>query len=148
MKRRMKRVILLFLVALLLSSCSTADQTVAASQPAAINPAPTGPAVEHAAVFEVTAWVDDPDPPAGTRVILHGSLLKDGVHLGGMAMQATWPDEAQERGVPNCRVQVIYGAGVCIVDGVGFQPGVYVPITVTFEYQGRLYSGRTGFTPR
>jgi hypothetical protein len=98
--------------------------------------------------FEVDAWVSDPNPPLGSRIMLYGSLIKDGVHLGGMAMRATWPDENQERGVPNCTVQVIYGSGVCIVESEGFQPEVYVPITITFEYQGKMYSGQTGFTPR
>jgi hypothetical protein len=98
--------------------------------------------------FEVDAWVSDPNPQLGSRIMLYGSLIKDSVYLGGMAMRATWPDENQERGIPNCTVQVIYGSGVCIVESEGFQPDVYVPITVTFEYQGKIYSGQTGFTPR
>jgi len=98
--------------------------------------------------FEVVAWVDDPNPKLGSRVMLYGSLIKDGVYLGGMAMRATWPDENQERGVPNCSVQVIYGSGVCIVETEGFQPDVFVPIKVAFEYQGKIYRGQTGITPR
>ncbi len=144
----MKCAILLFLLVMVTLSCSANGKTVADPQPSSASATPVGPASEHTAVFEIDAWVDDPDPPVGARVILHGSLLKDGVHLGGMAMRATWPDEGQERGVPNCSVQVIYGAGVCIVETEGFQPGVYVPLTVTFEYQGRTYRGGTGFTPR
>ena len=99
-------------------------------------------------IFEVVAWVDDPNPQVGSRVMLYGSLIKDGVYLGGMVMRATWPDEDQERGVPNCSVQVIYGSGVCIVETEGFRPNAYVPITVAFEYDGQTYSGKIGFTPR
>ena len=80
--------------------------------------------------------------------MLYGSLIKDGVYLGGMTMRAIWPDEDQERGVPNCSVQVIYGSGVCIVETEDFQPDVFVPITVAFDYHGQTYRGQTGFTPR
>ena len=118
--------------------------TASIHSPKIYTPSPT----PYVHTFEVVAWLDDPTPELGSRVILHGSLLKDGVHLGGMAMRATWPDEKQERGVPNCSVQVIYGAGVCIVETEGFSPNVYVPITLSFEYQGVTYRGQTGITPR
>jgi hypothetical protein len=98
--------------------------------------------------FEVVAWVNNPEPPQGSRIMLYGSLIKDGVFLGGMAMVAEWPDASQERGVPNCSVQVIYQAGVCIIETKDLPAGVYVPITISFEYQGQTYSGGTGFTPR
>jgi hypothetical protein len=98
-------------------------------------------------MFEVIAWISDTNPQPGERVILYGHLLKEGVYLGGMAMHAIWPDEDHERGVPNCSVLVTYGRGVCIVETEGFPSGVYVPITVSFEYLGNIYSGQTGFTP-
>ena len=98
--------------------------------------------------FEVDAWVDNPTPSQDSRVTIYGSLIKNGVHLGGMAMQATWPDETQERGVPNCSVQVIYGSGVCTADAGDYAPGVFVPITVKFEYGGLTHIGHTGFTPQ
>lgn len=131
---------LLFLVVIVLASCSQQGATTSKTSTTLYQ---TG---ENR--FEVVAWVSDPSPTQGARVMLYGSLIKNGVHLGGMAMVATWPDESQERGVPNCRVQVIYQAGVCIVETEGFTPGEYVPITVAFEYQGRTYTGGTGFTPR
>jgi hypothetical protein len=122
---------------------TTADGHGSAATPHRLDAAPP-----PTATFDVVAWVDDPNPTVGSRVILHGSLLKDGVHLGGMAMRAIWPEEGHERGVPNCSVQVIYGAGVCSIESEGLQTGVYVPITVTFEYQGQTFRGGTGFTPR
>lgn len=82
-----------------------------------------------------------------SRVIVWGSLIKNGVHLGGMMMQATWPDETQEVGIPNCRVLVIYGSGVCVIDDIDYPPGEFVPITVSFEYGGKEFVGQTGFTP-
>ena len=97
--------------------------------------------------IKVVAWLDNPNPKVNERVMLYGSLLKHGVHLGGMAMRAVWPDENQERGMPNCSVQVIYGSGVCIVETTGFPANVYVPITISFEYQGKIYRGHIGFTP-
>jgi hypothetical protein len=97
--------------------------------------------------FEVEAWVDNPAPAHGTRVILVGSLIKNSVYLSGIMMQATWPDKTQERGVPNCYVLVTYGRGVCTIDASSLPPGVFVPITITFEYDGVTYVGQTGFTP-
>lgn len=144
----MKGAIVLFLVCVMQVSCSvygTPTAETAGSIPTKTEPAPL-PTPVH--TFVVDPWVNDPNPQVGSRVMLYGSLIKDGVYLGGMAMRATWPDEKQERGVPNCSVQVIYGSGVCIVETEGFQPGVYVPITVSFEYQGKIYRGQTGFTPR
>ena len=98
--------------------------------------------------FEVVAWVDDPYPMQGERVMLYGSLIKSGVHLGGMAMLATWPDQDQEPGMPNCNVQVIYGSGVCIIETDGYPVGVFVPVSIWFEYEGKIYKGQTGFTPQ
>ncbi len=129
----------LILVFAILLSCSPA-----ASPPATPSPAPPTPAD----IFEVEAWVDDASPPHDARVTVYGSLIKNGVRLGGMTMQATWPDETQERGVPNCKVQVIYGSGVCTLDAGNYPPGEFVPITVTFRYGGGTHVGHTGFTPQ
>jgi hypothetical protein len=144
----MKRALLLVLICMLQISCSSNVTSV---------PAPTAPVVTqnistsipvHPDTFEVVAWVNDPDPQTGTRVILRGSLLKDGVHLGGISMQAFWPDDNHAPGIPDCTALVTYGTGVCIINSTGYQPGDYVPITVSFEYQGKIYKGQTGFTPR
>ena len=123
----MKRTLILILVFMLQISCSsnaTQSPKLVATIATQIVPTPTP---IHTAIFEVVTWFDNPDPILGSRVIFYGSLLNDGVHLGGMAMRATWPDENQERGVPNCSVQVIYGSGVCIIETEGFQAGGFVP---------------------
>ncbi|MHB0988165.1 MAG: hypothetical protein ACYC3P_05805 [Bellilinea sp.] len=98
--------------------------------------------------FEVEAWVDNPAPAHDARVILVGSLIKNGAYLSGIMMQATWPDKTQERGVPNCYVLVTYGRGVCVINTSSLPPGVFVPITITFEYGGGTYIGQTGFAPQ
>ena len=50
--------------------------------------------------------------------------------------------------MPNCNVQVIYGSGVCSIPAEGFPSGEFVPVTVQFTYEGKIYRGQTGFTPR
>ena len=144
----MKIGIIHFFILVLLVGCSpqgTQTPRLPANSVPQITPTPF-PISENE--YEVVAWVDNPSPPRDSRIIVWGSLIKHGVHLGGMMMRATWPDVNQERGVPNCRVQVIYGSGVCIVETEGFQLGVFVPITVAFDYDGRTFIGQTGFTPQ
>jgi hypothetical protein len=79
--------------------------------------------------------------------MLYGSLIKHGVHLGGMMMNAFWPVDGQHPGIPNCKVQVIYGSGVCIVETNEFASGVPVLLRVEFVYEGRTFSGSTQITP-
>lgn len=143
----MKRTLILLLVVMLQLSCSPNDKQGLMPVATITTQGIPTPTPFHIHIFEVVTWFDNPEPKLGSRVILYGSLIKDGVHLGGMAMRVAWPDKNQERGVPNCSVQVIYGSGVCIIETAGFQPDEYIPVTVTFEYQGRVYSGQTGFTP-
>ena len=139
----MKRAPLLILFCLLLSSCTTSSLSKSGSLTTPVmTPSPTSEDI-----FQVYAWVDNPDPARDDRVILSGSLIKNGVYLGGMVMQATWPDEAQERGVPKCLSQVIYQRGQCIIDVSRYHPNVYVPITVIFNYRDQIFFAHTGFTP-
>jgi hypothetical protein len=126
----------------MLVSCSASATPEPAPQPL-----PT-PSATPEDIFQVVAWMDNPEPEHNERVILSGSLIKNGVYLGGMAMHAMWPDGTQERGVPNCSVQVIYQRGVCTIDASKYPVDVYVPITITFEYRDQIYIGHTGFTPR
>jgi hypothetical protein len=145
----MKLATILLLVCALQISCSSNVMSSSEPTTAPVTPQTTPVQIPmRTPTFEVIAWVDDPNPKLGSRVMLYGSLIKDGVYLGGMVMRATWLDENQERGVPNCSVQVIYGSGVCIVETEGFQPDVFVPITITFDYHGQTYRGQIGFTPR
>lgn len=132
---------------LVLGGCS--QQTVAPSTPEAFPSSQPGPlaAAAQEDQFEVIAWVDNETPAQGERVNLSGSLLKNGVFLGGMMMQAYWPDENLDEGMPNCNVLVIYQRGVCIIETGDFPVGDFVSITVEFEYNGKTHTGQTGFTP-
>ncbi len=98
--------------------------------------------------FKVKAWVDGRTPAQNSQVIVFGSLIKNGVHLGGIMMHATWPDVSGKSGTSSCDVLVIYGKGVCSLRVRDYVPGVFVPITVTFDYRGARYTGHTGFTPQ
>jgi len=106
------------------------------------------PEAEPEDKFEVHAWVDKPIPVQGEQITLFGNLRKNGVILGGMMMEANWPDENQERGRPNCYVLVIYQGGVCVIDTKGYPIGEYVPLVVKFVYDGQTFTGETGFTPK
>ena len=77
--------------------------------------------------------------------IVRGSLIKNGVFLGGMVMRATWQDNSGPR---QCDVLVIYQMGICYIDVKSFRPGQYVPINIEFTYLDQEFRGQTGFTPR
>jgi hypothetical protein len=98
--------------------------------------------------YEVEAWVSDPTPNQDEQVFVYGSLIRNGVRVGGMMMRAYWPDEKQAPGIPGCNVLVIYGSGGCILEASKFPAGEFVPVRVQFEYYGETYSGETGFTPQ
>ncbi len=145
--QKSKRLIAYLVVVLsILSGCSSKPGDTPTPQAA---PSPTSDqafAEQQEDTFEVVAWVDNPTPAKGEIVNLSGSLIKNGVYLGGMMMYATWPDKDQERGVPNCKVLVIYQRGVCMIKTDDFTSGEYVPVKVKFIYNDRSYSGETGFT--
>jgi hypothetical protein len=159
----MKPVAFLLVLCLLLTSC--ARGTVPAMPTTTITPNPqptTAPSLTptnqslplpqpnvtlhpDGARIELDLWVDDPTPPLNSFVTVRGSIIRNGVRLGGLVMRATYPTK---EGLSSCDVLVIYGAGVCTLPVKDYTPGVFVPITVTFDYDGIRYTGQTGFTPR
>jgi len=130
-----------------LVSCAPCQD--ASSQPLASQGQPTGaefsPTSED--IYEVEAWVNKPAPRPDEQVTIYGSLLKNGVRLGGIMMHARWSERALNTGIPDCFVLVIYGSGVCTVAARDFPTGQFVPITILFEYEERVFTGKTGFTP-
>jgi len=99
-------------------------------------------------LFQVKVWINDPTPSLNSLVIVRGSLIKYGrYYVGGIMMSAFWPDNTHERGVPNCFTSVNYGDGKCVIDVSHFSPGKFVPVTVSFNYEGKIYTAQTGFTP-
>ena len=144
----MRRTLYTIALILILAGCSSkaTSATIDPTPTREVEVVPTAGTFED--VFEVKAWVDNPNPERDDQILLSGSLIKNGTYLGGMMMTASWPDEGQERGVPNCKVLVIYARGVCAIDVSNFPSGVTVPITVSFPYAGHFYLGTTSFTPR
>ncbi len=140
---------LLLLLPFLLAACS--QPTPAPTAPAAATPVPAAagsPSATPEDVYEVDVWVDNPTPARDKRVLVSGSLIKNGVHLNG-PMMATWATKsAYERGVPDCLVSLNYQRSVCALQPEDFPSGVYVPVKVVIEYQGKYYTGETGFTPQ
>lgn len=131
-----------------LASCApgrgTRDQPlVRTEQPPMIETSP-----KSGDIFEVEAWVNKPSPRPDEQVTIYGSLLKNGVRLGGIMMQARWSERALATGLPDCFVLVIYGSGVCVAAAKDFPPGKFVPVTILFEYEDHVFTGKTGFTPR
>jgi hypothetical protein len=124
------------------------------------SPSPTAPvqasAVRASPVYTVTEaagyvdtylvdpGLDDPTPPLGGRVNVRAKLIKNGLRLWFAPTQVTW----MQGGEPQlCEFLPLYLAG-CIIEVRAFVPGVYVPVTVTMRYQGMVFTGYAGFTPR
>ena len=129
-------------------SCSDRPADTADLPVLTAGPDSTGTAVFDREDFRVEVWVNQPRPERGEQVVLHGSLIKHGVRLGAMTMEGYWPDPEQVPGVPNCRVQVIYGSGVCRVDTSSFKSGQPVNLWVEFFYEGKIFRGSTQVIPQ
>jgi hypothetical protein len=145
---RAQRGVLLLLVCAILAACANTGQPgTPTAAPLVGEPSAVG-LPTPANTFDVDVWVDNATPSREQRVTVSGSLIKNGVRLGGLMMRANWPDPTRERGTATCYVQVIYGAGVCAIEAHTHPPGIFVPVTITFDYRGGTYIGHTGFTPQ
>lgn len=143
-----KKLFLAMLLSLSLFSCQdvktlSRESPVAAGTEAIFQPTPT-----PQGVIEVKVWVDNPHPKRGETVMLYGSLIKHGVNLGAITMNAYWPDKEQPDQLPDCKVQVIYYGGVCKVNTESFPTGVPTTLRVEFPYQGEVYTGSIDITVR
>jgi len=128
------------------------------STPAAVRtlyPAPTIPIVATLVATEVSplgyvheyyvdAWWDNPNPPMGSNTTLSASLLHNGLWSGGW-ITFYWVQDGE---LQSFREIVIYQRGILTIPVTGFTPGVYVPVTYTFDLDDRYYTGYTGFTPQ
>jgi len=61
-------------------------------------------------------------------------------------MSAFWPDETNERGVPNWLHIGHLRTGKCVID-VSRSRGKFVPVDVSFNSWGKILTAQTGFTP-
>nr|MBC7243889.1 hypothetical protein [Chloroflexota bacterium] len=123
----------------------TAMSSIAPTVQLSPSPQPNFMVHPDGARIELDLWVDDPTPTLGSYVTVRGSIIRNGVRLGGLMMRAEYP---VKDGTKQCDVLIIYGAGVCTLPVRDYVPGVFLPITVTFDYDGVRYTGQTGFTPR
>jgi hypothetical protein len=136
------------LILLLASACS------GVVLPAAVEPTPSGEQPEAATtptsddIYEIRAWVSNPNPERDELVTIYGNLAKHGVILGGIQMMATWGGYEKAPTIPDCVVTIIYQRGVCTVSASDFPSGEYVPITILINYDGQKFITQTGFTPK
>ncbi len=118
-------------------------------------PAPTIPIVATLVATEVSplgyvheyyvdAWWENPNPPMGSNATLSASLLHNGLWSGGW-VTFYWVQNGE---LNSLREIVIYQRGILTIPVTGFEPGVYVPVTYTFDLSDRFYTGYTGFTPQ
>jgi hypothetical protein len=94
--------------------------------------------------YYVDAWWEDPNPPMGSNATLSASLLHNGLWSGGW-VTFHWVQNGE---LQSFREIVIYQRGILTIPVTGFEPGVYVPVTYTFELDGKFYTGYAGFTPK
>ena len=136
----------------LLVACSVLPTTYApqasqqVKQAAASSQSGLASAGENQDIFEIDAWIDKSTLAQSEMVILNGNLQRNGVILGGIMMEASWPGDAQERNMPSCTVQVIYQRGVCYINTTNFPVGETVPVTLKFRYNEMTFTGDLSFT--
>ena len=144
-----RRVILISLMLILQVACSAQISTPTISPDPRDQTVSSTKSPSEPELFKVKVWINDPTPSLNSLVIVRGSLIRYGrYYVGGIMMSAFWPDNTHERGVPNCFTSVNYGDGKCMIDVSHFPPGEFVPVTISFNYQEKIYTAETGFTPQ
>lgn len=136
MKVRVSHWGLALLVIVLCAGCTVARPTATPSPV----PTPTQPPG-----LSVDCWAEPPEPTIGSIVTVHMNLLNYGTPINGVVTYTRWK---QHDDIQLCVTQVQYELGSCYIDVIDYEPGVYVPVTVSVEYVGWTFLGYTGFTPR
>lgn len=151
------RIFYLMVITLFLAGCSTltstqVEATSTIGYTLATTPAPevfqpdASPTPED--VFEIYAWVNKPEPKPGEVVTVSGSLIKNGVYLGGVPMWTFWPDEKGGNVPHNCVSYMAYQRGLCMIEVKDYPADVFVPISIKIYYQDMVFTTETGFTPQ
>lgn len=110
-------------------------------------PVPTRlPTLTPVGRIAVTARMSDDAPKRVSVVTVYGTITMDGVPLGGVPMKAVWgdgkdPAHCDDRSNAD-------GEAACSLPVLLAKKGQYVPVKVTFTYEGKTYTATTGFTPR
>ncbi len=136
--------LILLVLCLCLAACQAGPAlppTETAAPTLAVSPTPTD-------VFEVVAWVDNPNPKRGERVVANAYLSRNGVILSQIRYEAWWDQPGHDPAVPNCYGLLIYQRGICTLNAGDFPPGEYVPIKFRIFWNDRIYTAETGFTPQ
>ena len=137
------------LIALILAGCSAplAEAPSTAAATVLVTP-PTEAVPAYPDEYEISAWVDIPDPELDEIVTVSGSLVRNGEHVGGVGMWMFWPDETGSPVPHECVSYMMYQRGICQIIVKDYPPGQYVPVTVRVEYHDQIFTTETGFTPQ
>ena len=141
------RIFNLIFMVILLAGCTTAPAQTRVPTSAPTTPPPVATPTSTD-TFEYFAWVNKPEPKLGEWVTVNGSLIKNGAYLGSIPMWAFWPEEDGAHGVNSCVSQMAYQRGICGILVKGYPVDEYVPVTIRWEFDGRVFTTETGFTPR
>ena len=142
MHRFILLILTIFLVGCIASPTSTPTQT-----PTGITPLPqVTPTSED--IYEISAWVDIPEPGPDDIVTVSGHLIRNEAHLGGVGMWMFWPDEKGGPVPHECVSYMMYQRGICQIIVKDYPPGQYVPVVVRVEFQDQVFTTETGFTPQ
>ncbi len=134
------------ILTIMLVGCTAAPTSTPTMTPASITPLPqVGPTSED--IYEISAWVDNPEPGPDDIVTVSGHIIKNGVYLGG-EMWMFWPEVGSAPGNNACLDHMMYQRGICQIIVKGYPPDIYVPIKVRWEWPGIVLTTETGFTPR
>lgn len=130
----------------------TAIPTGTLAPPTALPPPTPVPSPTLRDRYELQLWFHNPEPELGEKVILFGSLLQNGLPIGGdLMMQAKWPDKEAPGGQAVCWDRPNYARGLCFITVTEqYPPGEPVPITVTMHVRwlNARFTDQISFTPR
>lgn len=147
MVRKIYLLLFLLLTVLLLTSCKKHPEQNSDELEIYITPITQVLNEKNSDVFVIESWFEKSNTNDENTILLWARLLKNGTKVSGTVLHASWPDPSAERGIARCDVQSIYNGGVCMIQKNKYQAGDYVPVSLSFEYDGITYSDKTGFIP-
>ncbi len=141
------RKLLILLLTFFIIGCTAAPTANPTLAPVASTPQPQVTSTP-ADIYEISAWVDIPEPGPDDIVTVSGHLIRNEAYLGGVGMWMFWPDEEGGPVMHECVSYMMYQRGICQIIVKDYPPGKYVPVVVRVEFQDRIFTTETGFTPR
>jgi hypothetical protein len=147
MVKKIYLLLFLLLMVIIFTSCKIQPDENLAVPVTNFTPIPQVNNEEKLDVFVIESWFEKPNTNDKDTILIWARLLKNGTKVSGTVLHASWPDPSAERGIARCDVQSIYNGGVCWIQKNKYPTGEYVPIKLSFEYDGIIYSDETGFIP-